>query len=185
MYIVGSEPFLGNSMTLTFEKFVSIAISIVGILLICDIWADWDEGATIGHISIEITAFLFCSVIALKALSSIWNYEREKSSVLQTKLNSTEIERNKWREEAKTYLHGLSTAIDKQFLDWGFTESEKEIGLLILKGLSHKEIATIRNTSEKTVRQQAATLYGKAGLAGKSELFAFFLEDLLTPSTST
>lgn len=172
-------------MTLTFEKFVSIAISIVGILLICDIWADWDEGATISHISVEIFSFILCSTIAFKALSSIWKNEREKSAGLQIKLISTELERNKWREEAKTYLHGLSVAIDKQFLDWGFTESEKEIGLLILKGLSHKEISSIRNTSEKTVRQQAASLYGKAGLTGKSELFAFFLEDLLASPTTT
>jgi hypothetical protein len=34
------------------------------------------------------------------------------------------------------------------------------------------------------VREQARVLYRKAGLAGKAELSAFFLEDLLLPQNS-
>jgi DNA-binding NarL/FixJ family response regulator len=49
----------------------------------------------------------------------------------------------------------------------------------MLKGLRHKEIATMRETSERTVRQQALTIYKKAGLDGRTDLAAFFLEDLL------
>jgi DNA-binding NarL/FixJ family response regulator len=51
-----------------------------------------------------------------------------------------------------------------------------------LKGLSHKEIAEVRRTSERTVRQQAREVYGKAQLAGRAELSAFFLEDLFLPA---
>ena len=47
--------------------------------------------------------------------------------------------------------------------------------------LSFKEAAAVRDTSERTVREQARSLYKKAGLAGRSELSAFFLEDLLLP----
>jgi hypothetical protein len=36
-----------------------------------------------------------------------------------------------------------------------------------------------RNTSEKTVRQQASAIYQKSNLSSRSELSAFFLEDLL------
>jgi DNA-binding CsgD family transcriptional regulator len=64
------------------------------------------------------------------------------------------------------------------------TEAEKEVGLLMLKGLSHKEIANIRNSSEKTVRQQAGAVYAKSGLEGKGQLSAFFLEDLMIPKNS-
>ena len=39
----------------------------------------------------------------------------------------------------------------------------------------------LRGTHEKTVRAQSASIYAKAGLAGRSELAAFFLEDLLVP----
>ena len=40
----------------------------------------------------------------------------------------------------------------------------------------------MRGAGERTVRQQALAVYAKAGLAGRAELAAFFLEDLLVPS---
>jgi DNA-binding NarL/FixJ family response regulator len=49
-----------------------------------------------------------------------------------------------------------------------------------LKGLSLKDIALARGVSEKTVKQHNLTIYQKSGLAGRAELSAFFLQDLLT-----
>lgn len=69
----------------------------------------------------------------------------------------------------------------KQFDAWGLTASERDIVLLMLKGLSFKEIADLRQTREKTVRQQASTVYRKAGLNSRNELAAWFFEDLLEP----
>jgi DNA-binding CsgD family transcriptional regulator len=46
-----------------------------------------------------------------------------------------------------------------------------------------KEIADARGTAERTARQQALAVYRKAGLGGRAELSAFFLEDLLLPSS--
>jgi putative tricarboxylic transport membrane protein len=83
--------------------------------------------------------------------------------------------------ENQDLLRGLSDQIDRQFEAWGLTAAEKEIALLMLKGLRHKEIASVRGTSERTVRQQALTIYRKAGLDGRADLTAFFLEDLLQP----
>ena len=60
----------------------------------------------------------------------------------------------------------------------GLTASECDVASLMLKGLSHKEIAQIRNSSAATVRQQAAAIYGKSGLTSRAELAAYFLEDL-------
>ena len=76
-------------------------------------------------------------------------------------------------------MRGLGVAIQNQFARWELTKAEAEVGLLLLKGLSHKEIATVRGTSERTAREQARTLYRKSGLSGRSALSAFFLEDLL------
>ena len=59
--------------------------------------------------------------------------------------------------------------------------AEREVALLLLKGLSHREIAAVRAVSERTVREQARSLYAKAGLTGRAALSAFFLEDLLAP----
>lgn len=68
-----------------------------------------------------------------------------------------------------------------QFSRWNLTEAERDVALLLLKGLSHKEVAAIRATSERTVREQARSLYAKAGLTGRAALSAFFLEDLIAP----
>jgi DNA-binding NarL/FixJ family response regulator len=86
-----------------------------------------------------------------------------------------------WRVELRKYLDGLSKAIDQQLSKWNLSTAEKEVAFLLLKGMSLKEIAEIRNTAEKTARVQAIAIYSKAGLAGRSELSAFFLEDLLVP----
>ena len=81
-------------------------------------------------------------------------------------------------------LSSLGEEIDKQFGVWGLTAAEREVALLILKGLRHKEIASARHTSERTVRQQALGVYKKAGLDGRTDLAAFFLEDFLPPHTT-
>jgi DNA-binding NarL/FixJ family response regulator len=95
-----------------------------------------------------------------------------------------EREAEQWRQEARQALEGLGAAIDREFGKWGLTEAEREVALLLLKGLSHKEIASERHTSEGTVRQQALAVYRKAGLTGRSNLAAFFLEGLTLPRHS-
>jgi DNA-binding CsgD family transcriptional regulator len=72
--------------------------------------------------------------------------------------------------------------MDRQFDRWALTTAEREVALLLLKGLSHKEAASVRGTSERTVRQQSLMVYKKAGVTGRAELSAFFLEDLLDPT---
>jgi DNA-binding NarL/FixJ family response regulator len=88
----------------------------------------------------------------------------------------------RWRSEARDILDGLAKAIDDQFRAWTLTEAESEVALLLLKGLSLKEVAGLRNVSERTVRQQAQAVYRKAGLSGRADLSAFFLEDLMLPT---
>jgi DNA-binding NarL/FixJ family response regulator len=87
----------------------------------------------------------------------------------------------RWRAEARAHLIGLGQAIEAQFARWNLTDAEREVALLLLKGLSHKEIAAVRATSERTIREQARSLYAKAGLTGRAAVSAFFLEDLIAP----
>lgn len=75
--------------------------------------------------------------------------------------------------------HDYSQAVEKQFATWKLTLSEREVAVALLKGLSFQEIALMRDTREKTVRQHASTVYRKSGLAGRHELAAWFFEDLL------
>lgn len=110
-----------------------------------------------------------------------WQARRlaEHAQLLEQSLEASRREAEEWRREAGNLIAGLSQAIDHQLERWGLSAAEKEVALLLLKGLSHKEIAGIRGVNEATVRQQAAALYRKAGLEGRHDLAAFFLEDLL------
>ena len=56
---------------------------------------------------------------------------------------------------------------------------------MLLKGYGHKEIAALTRRSERTVRQHAGVVYEKAGIAGRAELAAFFLNDLMLPEDDT
>jgi DNA-binding CsgD family transcriptional regulator len=73
----------------------------------------------------------------------------------------------------------LGELIQTQFREWALTDSEQEVGLLLLKGLSFREIAALRQTQEKTVRAQASGIYRKAGVNGRHAFSAWFIEDFL------
>ncbi|MFA9412961.1 MAG: helix-turn-helix transcriptional regulator [Deltaproteobacteria bacterium] len=45
-----------------------------------------------------------------------------------------------------------------------------------------KEVASVRSVSDATARQQVRAVYKKAGLSGRHDLAAFFLEDLMLPA---
>jgi len=86
--------------------------------------------------------------------------------------------------EQHTRLSRLSGEFIKvvtlQFEHWNLTRTEKEVGWMILKGYSFNDVATFRESREKTVRHHAAKIYAKSNTANRSEFAAFFLEDLLT-----
>jgi DNA-binding CsgD family transcriptional regulator len=101
--------------------------------------------------------------------------------VSRAALIATAADVEHWKAEVGDLVAGLGAAIDRQLARWELSPAEQEVALLLLKGLSHKEIADIRGTSEATVRQQSTAIYRKAGLGGRHDLAAFFLEDLLGP----
>jgi DNA-binding CsgD family transcriptional regulator len=121
---------------------------------------------------------------ALVTMVVLWRgWWMTRLSLVETRMSLEEqrAERDAWRASAESALAGLGRAIDERFQSWGLTPTEREIALLLLKGKSHKEIAYNTGRSERTVRQHAVAVYEKSRLAGRAELAAFFLEDLLVP----
>jgi DNA-binding CsgD family transcriptional regulator len=109
---------------------------------------------------------------------------RSERRALIGDLDAARKESGHWRATARAHVAGLSHAIATQFAGWGLTEAEADVAGLMLKGLSHKEIASLRDCAEATVRQHATTVYRKSGLANRAQLTAFFLEDLLAPAAA-
>lgn len=89
-------------------------------------------------------------------------------------------ERLRRQERALWVARGaLAEAIDMQFRLWGLTPAEQDVGLLALKGIDLAEIARLRGVAEGTVRAQLTRIYAKAGVSGRAQFAAWFVEDLL------
>lgn len=170
-------------MTTRERGFIMAVLVVIVATVTIDLVTDFSEGVQFWHVLIEgatavaALAGVFLMLKGSLALKRSLADEKKTSSALK-------IEAERWRSEYKKTIEGLSQAIDTQLTTWGLTRSEKEVAFLLLKGLSLKEIAEIRKTAEKTARSQSIAVYAKASLSGRSELAAFFLEDLLLPETA-
>jgi len=156
----------------------STILMLIFISVMVDVYQDALEGSEIIHLSTE----LVIGALVLIGLFFLWSkniFLKNELHTVQNQLHQSLEESKKWQAENAQLISGLSEAIDKQLSAWSLSPSEKDIALLLLKGLSLKEIADIRDVSERTVRQQSTSIYQKSNLSGRAELSAFFLEDLL------
>lgn len=122
--------------------------------------------------------------LSLGLATVLWvSWYRAARSLVETRraLAARQDERDQWRERARLSLEGLAQAMDAQFGAWDLTPAEREVTVLVLRGLGHKQIAARTGRSERTVRQHAVAVYRKSGLGGRAELAAFFLGDLPLP----
>ena len=69
--------------------------------------------------------------------------------------------------------------LNEHFVKWKLTPAERDVALFLTKGLSTREIAALRGTSEGTIKAQTNAIYRKAEVAGRPQLLGLFIEDLL------
>ena len=142
-----------------------------------DLIHDLSHGATLYHLIEEALVSTVTFAAAVWLVRRLWLQRRELET-LRCELELAGTGRPPSDKVMQARRH-LGDAIQEQFQVWGLTASEREVGLLLLKGLSLKEIAALRKTTEKTVRQQASSIYQKAGLPGRHAFAAWFFEDLM------
>lgn len=156
-------------------------LMLIGIFLAVDLITDRVHcAAEVRHLVVEGIGALIALGGAVWVLLILLTRSKEIQN-LSGDLAAAQAESQRWKREKAGLLRGLSEAIDQQFTRWSLTQAEKEVALLLIKGLSTRDIASMRNTREATARQQAQVVYRKANLEGRAELAAFFLEDLLSP----
>ena len=160
------------------ESLLIIILTLVVVTSGFDLMTDLSHGATYGHITKESATILLSVSAILWLLHGLREQAREITQ-LKHDLAQINVARKQPDEYVLAARKQVGEVIAKQFNDWELTTSEKEVGLLLLKGLSLKEIAALRNTLEKTVRQQASAIYKKAGISGRHEFSAWFIEDFL------
>lgn len=164
------------------ERWVILTILLgTAIFVGTDLITDSSEGVHWWHLAAE--GFVAFSALLGVVFLLRGSFALKRSLAAEVlKSNNLQVEAEEWRKQAQVHIEGLSQEIERQLMHWKLTTSEKDVAFLLLKGLSLKDIASIRNTSEKTARAQSTAIYEKSGLSGRSELAAFFLEDLLGPS---
>ena len=123
-------------------------------------------------------AVLFAAVAAVAWLTAGLREVRGEQAALREDLARAVAVGEAWRAGNRAALDDLAAAIQEQFDAWSLTPAEGDIAGLLLKGVSLRDIAVLRRTSEATIRQQAQSVYRKSGLAGRRELAAYFLESL-------
>ncbi|MBW6506603.1 MAG: helix-turn-helix transcriptional regulator [Rhodobacteraceae bacterium] len=137
--------------------FVSdIVLSILGLVVIPITWG--------AHEIIELSAVVSLTLGLWMAMLALSRVQRDHRAA---------------RERLRRASGAFMTLLSERFDDWGLTPAERDVALFAIKGLSTAEIATMRATSEGTVKAQTNAIYRKAGVNGRGQLLSLFIEDLM------
>jgi DNA-binding NarL/FixJ family response regulator len=158
-----------------------IALGLLGVAgLLALEWVTETEDIALADFLIDalaIALLVATSVVAALVAGDVRAQRADRQALLE-ELEQAKTDGAEWRARAEDRLAEVRQAIGEQFEEWDASPAERDVGQLILRGLSHKEIARLRKTSEATVRQQAQALYRKANLPNKGALTAYFLDDV-------
>lgn len=164
---------------LLFGSFVLIAFGISA----NEVANEWWEGEAFSDMADDV-AMLCLSLLMVVFFVFEWITQQRAVQRLSEQLDRARGQLAERDADSARISGEYRQVLTKQFTTWQLTPSEQDVVLALLKGLSFKEIAQLRDTREKTVRQHAAHVYRKAGVAGRHELAAWFFEDLLGPTTA-
>tara|TARA_R110002110_G_scaffold66978_1_gene182983 strand:- start:70949 stop:71464 length:516 start_codon:yes stop_codon:yes gene_type:complete len=158
---------------------IALTFGVIMLLNMADVLTDISLGVPTWHIVGESLVVLAAASAMLYLIFDMRQRTRRLEQLSQT-LSDSDRQLANITQEMSNARHSYSETIQRQFTDWQLTDSEQQVALLLLKGLSFREIAAVRSTKEKTVRQQASTIYAKSGVDGRHAFAAWFLEDFLS-----
>lgn len=156
---------------------VLLAFVVAGNLV--DVVYDYREGASLAHLAVELFLVLASFMLITILSVGIWQQSRSNRQLKAELDRRSNEDQQVLSPSLVSARHELAKVVQEQFETWQLTQTEKEVSMLLLKGLSFKEIAAVRSTSEKTVRQQASAIYRKSGVSGRHAFSAWFIEDYL------
>lgn len=166
-------------MNTTVRDYVTLGLLVLVVLgSAADIATDLQHGAPTAHLVQETVLMLAASALLVWVLRDI-RRQAEHIRHLQAEIGAVRERADARSPTLATAREQLASAVREQFQHWGLTDGEQAVAWLLLKGLRPAEIAALRETNDKTVRQQASAIYRKANLPGQQALIAWFLEDLL------
>lgn len=94
-------------------------------------------------------------------------------------LRKSSQQRHRAEEKLRRASGEFMALLEERFAEWALTPAERDVALFAIKGMSTSEIATLRGTSEGTIKAQTNAIYRKAGVGGRPQLLSLFIEDLM------
>jgi DNA-binding CsgD family transcriptional regulator len=168
-----------NQIQFVERTLIGLGVLLVLSLTVFDAIEDYSQNLSL-QMLIGDVAYM---IVLLAILIYLWRFMPYALSKQHDLLTYEAIKMHKdaqaWQRKSCEVVRGFNVLVNSQMNEWLLTKAEKEVAMLLLKGLSIKEIALIRESHQNTVRQQASAIYRKSGLASRSALSAFFLEDML------
>lgn len=161
-----------------YSKNSAFFLLIIGLTSV-DIALDFRSGVHIKHLLVEFVV-LFVSLLAFN-----FYLDRLKTNQVKVKgqidganenVKKSLLQLESLKDELSHFKNQFKDEIDQQFIVWKFSKAEAEVALLLLKGLTLKEIAETRKSNEKTVRAQCSSVYKKSALKGRHQLSSYFLD---------
>lgn len=140
--------------------------AICAMFFIGDVIYDLNQGDRLDDIHLILEAFAAVSLIIGVA------YLMYELRELLNRMSAMEFGIRAARGEMSTLINGL-------FDQWQLTPTEREIALLVLKGIDNESIATMRGTAPGTVRAQCTRVYAKANVDSRPQFLSIFMEELL------
>lgn len=154
-------------------KLRSLAIAFA-VIAICEFFFLIDIMADVFHLDISTSWIDHSSIEIISTLSLAFAL-----AVIGLQIKQLLQEHDDAKALVKVASGELLAVIDAKFSVWELTPSEQQIAMLLIKGFSAQEIADLRETRPGTVKSQCSAVYLKAGVKGRNELAAYFVEDLL------
>lgn len=172
-----TKSYYQEKLTLTY------LLTSIFLLILTDITFYFLEGHPLKDMIFDLFLEATLLILVLFTANYVWKKftsEKETKESIELDLKQTKLLANIWEKKSKHFVDEFQAHVTAQFTEWNLSKSEKEIAILVLQGKSSKKISTTRFTSERTIRNQCRSIYEKSGLGGKSELSAYFLNELMS-----
>lgn len=168
------------------DRILMVVLALIAGANVSDVFADYHMQVDSWHLIVEsITVIISTAAFIilwfrirrrmqeLRSLKEALSHSQRNSEQSDDESNDMSAKPQSTEEE-HSYM-----AVKEWFKQWKFSPSEQEVAILLIKGLTFNEIGEVRNTKEKTVRQQASSVYSKSGLNGRNNLSAWLIDALL------
>ncbi|WP_339636068.1 helix-turn-helix transcriptional regulator [uncultured Sulfitobacter sp.] len=150
----------------------------------------WAIAALQAIVAIFFSVCFLLDAIGLEPEFLIWQSHEYQQTVLAIGLNlgvalgwialRTSLQRARLAEEKmRRCTSEFSLVMSQHFTNWRLTPAERDVAVFLVKGLSTRDIADLRGTSEGTIKAQTNAIYRKAAVTGRTQLLSTFIEDLM------